>query len=123
MSTWTQYEDEIKTLIKKEETMNTQLNLDDIELIEDGAETEEEYYEAIQKAINSGYAWKMQGSYGRTMMDAIKSGYCLLGNHRAQDYYGNTIPSRDDVEEGTKGSYEYVVQHQGQEWADLMGNL
>ena len=103
--------------------MTNILNLNDIEMIEDGAETEEEYYEAIQKAINSGYAWKMQGSYGRTMMDAIKSGYCLLGIHRAQDYYGNTIPSRDDVEPGTYGSYEYVIEMHGQVWADLMGNL
>ena len=104
--------------------MNTStFNLDDIEAIEDGAETELEYYEAIQKAINSGYAWKMQGSYGRTMMDAIRSGYCMLGVHQAQDYYGNTIPSRDDVKEGTQGSYEYVIRMQGMEWADLMGSL
>ena len=35
------------------------MNLHDIEVIEDGSETELEYYEAIQSAINSGYAWKM----------------------------------------------------------------
>jgi hypothetical protein len=103
--------------------MNTQFNLNDIEVIEDGAETELEYYESIQKAINSGHAWSMQGSYGRVMMDAITGGYCLLGHGRATDYYGNTIPSRDDVEEGTKGSYEYVIRLQGQEWADMMGDL
>jgi hypothetical protein len=103
--------------------MNTQFNLNDIDTIEDGAETEQEYFESIQKAINSGYAWKMQGSYGRTMMDAIQGGYCLLGHSRATDYYGNTIPSRDDVQEGTKGSYEYVIRLQGQEWADTMGDL
>ena len=103
--------------------MNTQFNLDDIDTIEDGAETELEYYESIQKAINSGHAWKMQGSYGRAMMDAIQSGYCLLGHTRAGDYYGNTIPSRDDVQEGTKGSYEYVIKMQGQEWADMMGDI
>ena len=103
--------------------MTNALNLNDIDLIEGGAETQEEYYTAIQRAINSGTGWKMQGSYGRTMMDAVKSGYCMLGIHRAQDYYGNTIPSRDDVEEGTKGSYEYVIEMHGQEWADLMGDL
>ena len=99
------------------------MNLRDIEVIEDGTETEQEYYESIQKAINSGYAWKMQGSYGRAMMDAIKSGYCLLGHERFSDYYGNTIPSRDDVEEGTKGSYEYVVRLMGDDWANTMGDL
>jgi len=99
------------------------MNLHDIDVIEDGAETELEYFETIQRAINEGTAWKFQGSYGRAMMDAITGGYCLLGKHRAQDYYGNTIPSRDDVEEGTKGSYEYVIRLQGQEWADMMGDL
>ena len=99
------------------------MNLQDIDLIEDGAETEYEYFEAVQKAINEGTAWKFQGSYGRTMMDAIRSGYCLLGRNRTQDYYGNVIPSRDDVEPGTKGSYDYVVHMQGQEWADSMGDI
>jgi hypothetical protein len=100
-----------------------QFNLDDIDTIEgDGAESELEYYESIQRAINSGM-WKLQGSYGRVMMDAIKGGYCMLGRHKATDYYGTTIPSRDDVQEGTKGSYEYVIRLQGQEWADIMGDL
>lgn len=99
------------------------MNLHDIEVIEDGSETELEYYEAIQKAINSGMGWKMQGSYGRTMMDAIRTGCCMLGHTRSSDYYGNIIPSRDDVEPGTKGSYEYVIEMQGQEWADMMGDL
>lgn len=99
------------------------LTLTDIYTIEqDNEETEQEYYEAVQRAINSG-TWGLQGSYGRTMMEAVKGGYCLLGHIQARDYYGNTIPSRDDVEEGTKGSYEYVVRMQGQEWADSMGDL
>ena len=85
------------------------MELKDIDLIEDGAETEYEYYEAVQRAINEGTAWKFQGSYGRTMMDAIRSGYCMLGRH--------------DVQAGTKGSYDYVVHMQGQEWADSMGDL
>ena len=56
-------------------------------------------------------------------MDAIEAGVCLLGKSRARDYYGNTIPSRDDVEAGTKGSYDYVVQHHGVEWADYISNV
>lgn len=100
------------------------MNLQDIYTIEqDNEETELEYYEAIQNAINSGMGWKMQGSYGRTMMDAIRSGYCLLGHGRSADYYGNVIPSRDDVEEGTKGSYEYVVMTRGEEWGEYMAGL
>jgi hypothetical protein len=56
-------------------------------------------------------------------MDAIRSGYCMLGRHSSRDYYGNHIPSRDEVQAGTKGSYDYVVHMQGQEWADMMGDL
>jgi hypothetical protein len=64
--------------------------------------------------------WDMQGSMGRAMMGAITSGYCMLGRDQHRDYWGNTIPSRDDVQQGTKGSYQYVIDNQGLEWADLM---
>jgi hypothetical protein len=97
------------------------IDLYDIDTIEgyDEEATEEDYYFAIQKAINGG-AWSMQGSYGRAMMEAITSGHCMLGRDQCRDYYGNTIPSRDDVQQGTKGSYKYVIKHNGLEWADLM---
>ncbi len=96
------------------------LTLNDINTIEcDEEATEEQYFLAIQRVINSG-SWALQGSYGRNMMNAIESGYCMLGKSRARDYYGNTIPSRDDVQEGTKGSYDYVVDAMGEEWAKMM---
>lgn len=96
------------------------MTLNDIDTIESDEEaTEEDYYFAIQRAINSGM-WALQGSYGRNMMHAIEAGFCMLGRDQARDYYGNTIPSRDDVKKGTKGSYEYVVRYAGEEWADLM---
>jgi hypothetical protein len=44
----------------------------------------------------------------------------MLGRDQCRDYYGNVIPSRDDVQKGTKGSYQYVVKQSGLEWADLM---
>lgn len=78
-----------------------------------------DYYKSIQRAINAG-AWSFQGSYGRAMMEAITYGYCLLGTKSARDYWGNTIPSRTDVKEGSKGSFDYVASLQGSEWADLM---
>ena len=97
------------------------LTLQDIDIIEgEDHATEEEYFLSLQRAINSGTAWAMQGAYGRAMMEAITAGYCMLGRDQARDYYGNTIPSRDDVKQGTKGSYEYVIKTQGLEWADLM---
>jgi hypothetical protein len=79
----------------------------------------QDYYAAMQRQINSGM-WSLQGSHGRAMMQAIDDGYCLLGKNRAKDYWGNTIPSRDDVQDGTKGSYGYVAKSQDDEWADAM---
>jgi hypothetical protein len=75
---------------------------------------------SLQRAINSGAAWSMQGSMGRSMMQAIEAGHCMLGLNGCRDYYGNYIPSRDQVQAGTKGSYEFVVEHMGSEWADNM---
>ena len=95
------------------------LTLNDIDQLENGAQTEEDYFLSIQAAINGG-AWALQGSYGRAMMDAIKSGQCLLGRESCRDYWGNAIPGRDDVKAGTAGSYDFVIKTMGQEWADIM---
>lgn len=92
------------------------LTLNDIAAIESDDEvTELDFYLAVQRAINSGM-WSLQGSYGRVMMDAISSGRCLLGPNAARDYYGNVIPSRDDVKEGTKGSISFVEAAMGGDW-------
>ena len=97
------------------------LTLNDINTIEcDEEATAEEYYLSIQRAINSGSAWSFQGSYGRAMMEAISSGACMLGPRDARDYYGNHIPSRSQVKEGTKGSYEFVAAAMGEDWAEMM---
>jgi hypothetical protein len=82
-------------------------------------ETEMDYYAAMQRTINAG-TWGLQGSFGRAMMDAISSGQCLLGTSDARDYYGNHIPSRDQVKDGTKGSRSFVVEAMGEEWATHM---
>ena len=97
------------------------LNLNDIDTIEsDDDVSTEEYFTALQRAINGGSAWSFQGSYGRAMMDAISSGRCLLGTARARDYWGNIIPSRTDVAEGTKGSREFVLDNYGADWLELV---
>lgn len=74
---------------------------------------------AMQKMINAGQ-WGFEGSMGRAMMDAIRSGVCMLGRTPARDYWGNRIPSRSEVEPGTKGSPEYVEQRMGAEWRNKM---
>ncbi len=60
----------------------------------------------LQELINSGEVWKMEGSYGRAASTALEDGSCLLPEERHQDYYGSTIPSRNDVKMGTNGSLE-----------------
>lgn len=99
------------------------LTLNDINTIENDQEASElEYFQAIQRAINAG-SWGLQGSYGRAMMDAIKSGRCLLGARDFTDYYGNHVPSRDQVVNGTVGSMQFVIDHMGADWADEMGRV
>jgi hypothetical protein len=61
-------------------------------------------YKELQDLINSGAAWKMEGSVGRASMAALESGACYLPKVFHKDYYGNTIPSREALQEGTKGT-------------------
>jgi hypothetical protein len=99
------------------------LSIKDVNNIESGDAVDEyELYASIQRAINGGL-WSMQGSYGRAMMQAISDGWCLLGTESFNDYYGNRIPSRTEVKEGTKGSPEFVLEHRGQEWLDFLTAL
>jgi hypothetical protein len=100
------------------------MDLQDILTIETDEDVNEiDYFASIQRAINSGMAWSFQGSYGRTMMDAIENGDCLLGKHPARDYWGGYIPDRDQVKAGTKGSYDFVADARSVEWADYMAAL
>jgi hypothetical protein len=99
------------------------MRFEDIETIENAEAGTPAYYEALQRAINDGEAWKFQGSYGRAMMAAIEDGRCLLGPQPAQDAWGNRIPSRAEVEPGTKGSREFVAARHGEAWAARMEAL
>jgi hypothetical protein len=98
----------------------SKFDLEDVLAIEGEAESEEDYYLSLQRAINSGM-WSLQGSYGRSMMDAINGGQCLLGEKGAKDYWGNYIPARDEVKPGTKGSAGFVRERMGAEWLEMMG--
>jgi hypothetical protein len=61
----------------------------------------------LQDLIDAG-AWGLEGSIGRAMMAAIEAGACVLGDEPAHDYWGNRIPSRHEVQSGTKGSVLYA---------------
>ncbi len=96
------------------------MNLKDIDNIEGEDAPPLEYFKSIQRAINCGSAWAMQGSYGRSMMAAINAGSCMLGLKGCCDYYGNRIPSRFEVKDGSKGSRSFVVANCGEDWAQMM---
>jgi len=63
-----------------------------------------------QGLINSGMAWKPEGSIGQYCMSMIKAGYCTQGTKGHNDAYGNYVPSRYEVKQGTKGSPDYIIQ-------------
>lgn len=73
----------------------------------DEDQTHEEYVENMQELINTGTAWKLEGSVGRSAMALIESGECMLGEEGHRDYWGNYVPSRHEVKAGSKGSPEY----------------
>lgn len=67
-------------------------------------------FKDMQDKINSGMAWKLEGSYGREAMRLLESGACMLPKESSRDYYGNRIPSRDEVAQGSKGSFQNCVK-------------
>lgn len=92
------------------------VSLDNVMRAEDGDT------DGLQALINAGM-WSLQGSIGRSMNAALEDGRCMLGPSTATDYWGNKIPGRDDVVEGTKGSYQYVVDRYGKDHADHLLEL
>lgn len=70
----------------------------------------------VQTLINTGLAWKLEGHVGRTCMAAINNGDCMLGVESFRDYYGNRVPARTDVAEGTRGSREFVLEHHDEDY-------
>ena len=72
--------------------------------------TEDETIAAYQELVNSGDAWRLEGHVGRTAMSLIEAGLITLGEVGHRDYWGNYVPSRYEVEPGTKGSAEFVAE-------------
>lgn len=67
----------------------------------------------LQDLIDSGQAWRLEGSIGRQCMAAIEDGRCTLGPVGHRDYYGNYVPAIHEVQPGTKGSAEYAANLRG----------
>ena len=60
----------------------------------------------MQEWIDEGIVWSMEGAIGREAMRGLESGKYFLPNETYNDYYGNHIPSRDEVRIGTAGSLD-----------------
>ena len=60
----------------------------------------------IQAMINSGDAWKLEGSVSRFAMNLLEGGVCMLPKEPKRDAYGNTVPSRDMLKGDSKGTYK-----------------
>lgn len=67
----------------------------------------------LQSLVDTGMAWRLEGSVGRACMAAIEDGQIALGPVGHHDYWGSYVPSRTEVQAGTKGSVEYVREHGG----------
>ena len=90
----------------------------DLTALYDEDATADEQVEAYQALIDSGSAWRLEGHVGRTAMQLIENGDCILGEEGHSDYYGNYVPSRTEVEPGTKGSIEYARERQPERWPE-----
>jgi hypothetical protein len=66
-------------------------------------------YHKMQEIIDNGLVWKLEGSMGREAMHLLETGACMLPKTAYRDYYGNRIPSRDELKDGTKGTFKNSV--------------
>ena len=59
---------------------------------------------SAQNLVITGQIWGFEGSVGRTAMHLLEIGILMLGEEPTSDYYGNGIPARTMLKEGTKGT-------------------
>lgn len=65
----------------------------------------------MQSYINNGSVWRMDGAMGRQAMHLLEIGACMLPKKSFTDYYGNRVPSRDELKSGSKGTYANAVKY------------
>ena len=70
----------------------------------------------VQRSLNSGICWQIEGAAGREAMAYIKAGYCVLGPVATSRPYLDPVGSRTDVVRGTLGSLEYARERQPDFW-------
>ncbi len=95
-------------------------NLRDVIAFESGKLEGEAAAKVLQGLVNSGMIWQMLDCYGRDAMDAIEAGRIMLGKKGCRDAYGQYVLGRDEVEAGSKGSYGFVIERMGIEYANVV---
>lgn len=65
----------------------------------------------LQELINSGLAWRLEGSVGRAASDALEAGACVLPSEAIQDYWGSTVPAWWMLQNGTKGTPKNTLDY------------
>ena len=68
-------------------------------------------YAPLQRLVDNGQAWRMEGSTGRLCMSLLKVGALFLPRKDFHDYYGNLVPSRDKLKKGTTGTLELSIKY------------
>jgi hypothetical protein len=60
----------------------------------------------MQRLIDTGDAWRFEGSVGRSAMEALEVGACVLPAEAHRDAYGSRVPSYLDLQDevGSTGS-------------------
>ena len=70
--------------------------------------TEDEMLDLYQHLVNTGEAWTLEGHVGRTAHALIESKRIALGVEPCRDFWGNRVPSRDEIEPGYPGAAEFA---------------
>lgn len=63
---------------------------------------------SLQRLIDSGAAWRLDGAIERAALRAIRDGTCVLGPQSFRDRWGIRVPSRDEVGPDRPGSVAYA---------------
>ena len=71
-----------------------------------------------QALIDSGMAWRLEGSIGRQCMAAIEAGAAILGPRPVRDYWGNLVPAWWMITAGEIGSPEHADMDRPEEPSD-----
>lgn len=67
-------------------------------------------YDKMQNMIDTGMVWHMEGAMGREAMHLLEIGACFLPNKPRRGAYGQSIPSRTMLKNGSAGTLTNTKQ-------------